>query len=70
MLYKKIHRQYVKEFRKGRKFKTKYTVSEVIGKPYIEEEGYYIGVDLFNLIFMRGPSKGILIYMGIEWLGD
>lgn len=35
MLYKKIHRQYVKEFRKGRKFKYNGFVYEVTGEPHI-----------------------------------
>lgn len=43
MLYKKIHRQYLKEWRTGRNFKYKSGVYEVIGKPYIF--GRYIRVD-------------------------
>lgn len=69
MLYKKIHRQHLREFRKGRRFKRGYTVSEIIGKPYIEEKGYFVCVDLLNIIFMRGPNRGILIY-SVEWLED
>ena len=49
MLYKKYHRQYVREFREGRKFEHRgsaggvFGVYEVIGKPYIS--GRYIQVD-------------------------
>ena len=35
MLYKKVHRQHLREFRKGRKFKYDYHVHEVTKEPYI-----------------------------------
>ena len=37
MLYKKIHRQFVKEFKKGREFKVGDHVFKVTGKPYIKD---------------------------------
>lgn len=42
MLYKKVHRQYLREFRIGRRFKDKYDncIDEITGKPYT----YYIMV--------------------------
>ena len=48
MLYKKIHRQYLKEWRVGRKFKCKsrFGVFEITGKPYIF--GRHIRVDEVN----------------------
>ena len=48
MLYKKIHRQYVKEFWVGRKFKYKCNIYEVTGGPrIIRMTAYeYIVVDL------------------------
>ena len=47
MLYKKIHRQYVKEFREGRKFKCEEfgdDVREITSKPYIDSRGWWICV--------------------------
>ena len=37
MLYKKIHRQHVKQFRIGRKFWFDYKYCEVIREPFISE---------------------------------
>ena len=48
MLYKKIHRQHLREWRIGRKFryKSSFGVYEVTGKPYICRR--YIRVDEVN----------------------
>lgn len=48
MLYKKIHRQYVKEFRKGRKYKF-FSVWEVIKEPYIDEGYIKIGISRYGV---------------------
>ena len=45
MLYKKIHRQYVKEFRMGRRFISATQVEKIVtGKPYINHLKGYICV--------------------------
>ena len=36
MLYKKVHRQYLRQFKKGRKFKFYKEVYEAISKPFID----------------------------------
>lgn len=41
MLYKKIHRQFLREFRVGRKFKYNKVVYEVTEKPHIDPEYIY-----------------------------
>ena len=43
VLYKKVHRQYLREFKKGRKFKYDNKVHEIIKEPYIDET--YICID-------------------------
>ena len=52
MLYKKIHRQYVREFRIGRKFKhdsSSNVVCEVIKEPIIGRVAIWIdGMDLIS----------------------
>ena len=72
MLYKKIHRQYLRKWRIGRKFKYNRHVYEVTKKPYIDIERGSIRIDNWHLILIpiTGPSKGALIYIGIEWVED
>lgn len=53
MLYKKIHRQYLREFRMGRKFRYNGEVHEVAGKLYINYSEGYIGVS----VEYNGPSN-------------
>ena len=70
MLYKKIHRQYVKEFRVGRKYKLygdDDVVCEIAGKPYIDIEGSCINTDCWFLISL---SSGRLFFNkdDFEWL--
>ena len=43
MLYKKIHRQYLRMWRIGREFKFEGKVYKITAKPYIEEN--YISID-------------------------
>lgn len=60
MLYKKVHRQYLREFWIGRKIKDKYdnSIGEVTGKPYT----YYgdIWLEGWCLIPMTGRYSGTL----------
>lgn len=70
MLYKKIHRQHVRKWRDGRKFRFKDipTVFEISGKSYIERnyfEGYRICIDQWILIIL---SRGRIICDDVEWL--
>ena len=65
MLYKKIHRQYVKEFRKGRKFKIDGEVYEVTREPYIEGEYITIGCCWRLIPFWSG---GLWYKYEITWL--
>ena len=70
MLYKKVHRQHIRQFWKGRKFRYNggNMVGEVIGKPYIESFGA-IYVDVWCLIPIEGPYKGRMWRKdSIEWL--
>lgn len=43
MLYKKVHRQYLRKFRVGRKFEYNNKVHEIIKEPYIYKN--YICID-------------------------
>lgn len=46
MLYKKIHRQYLREWKVGRKYKTSSgKVYKVSRKPYIEKQSNCINTD-------------------------
>ena len=66
MLYKKIHRQHVKEWRLGREFKY-YNIHRVTKKPHIE--GSYIWMDGWHLISIRGIHLGQIHYKEkITWL--
>ena len=83
MLYKKVHRQYVRQYRIGRKFKWKFgwleEVYEVTQKPYIDISKYAIivylkggfsGVNMrWYLIHFKGKYLGV-IGTGREWLED
>ena len=70
MLYKKIHRQFLREFRVGRKFKygNSRVVHEVTSKPRIE--GDCIQVEGWYLIYIDGPYKYKGVYRGnnVVWL--
>ena len=62
MLYKKTHRQYLREWRLDRKFKAGnrdkvYRVSIKL-KPYITEG--FIQIGGWRLIYMKGPRSGRL----------
>ena len=48
MLYKKIHRQYLREFRLCRRFKCEDfgDIYRIISKPYIEARGWWICVEV------------------------
>ena len=68
MLYKKVHRQYVKEFRRGRKYEFDGKVREVTRKPHINiEEGGYIVAEFRVLIRF---SSGEIYQHGMIWLED
>ena len=81
MLYKKVHRQYLRQFRKGRRFKFNKRDDEeheITREPYIDvyENDYYISVDyddyyisdIMILIYLTG-RKGERRY-NIIWLED
>lgn len=68
MLYKKIHRQYIREFRTGRKYKCMYS-----GKAYKVAEKPYIKLGCIWLEGWRLTqfSSGRLCNRdGFEWLED
>ena len=67
MLYKKVHRQYLKEFREGRKFKHEFSsnvVCEITRGPYIR--GNYICVDFVDYDY----DDLVLIHMTGQYLGQ
>ena len=66
MLYKKIHRQHFREFKVGRKFRFYGNVYKITEEPNIK--GNCICVDIYNLMFMTGPHKGVFRGNHIEWL--
>ncbi len=70
MLYKKIYRQYLREFRIGRKFKFYGGVFKITEKPRIE--GNYIRVDDWDLISITGGGYRQMWFKGdreeITWL--
>lgn len=79
MLYKKIHRQYLREFKVGRKFE--YRGSGDIGKitKLYTTRDCYVSVSArfgclpisLTLIHMTGPWNGKLLYIDdITWLED
>lgn len=67
MLYKKVHRQYVRQFRIGRKYKFSSYVYEVIEKPYINIRKGYIAAECRVLIII---SSGKMYWHDIIWLED
>lgn len=72
MLYKKIHRQFLREFKVGRKYRFGGVVFEITGKPYIC--GRYIRVDEVNNYdegtydLIVDLDSGKMIYDYITWL--
>ncbi len=64
MLYKKTHRQYVKEFREGRQFWFKNELFTVITKPGIDRD--FIWIDSWVLIDIT--TGQIKHKNNIEWL--
>lgn len=48
MLYKKIHRQFLREFREGRRFKCENfgDIYRIISKPYIDSRGWWTCVKI------------------------
>lgn len=68
MLYKKIHRQYLRAWRKGRKFKYRGSgdVGKVATKPCMTSEDIWVaGYDLISLV------TGKLHYKNrVTWLED
>ena len=71
MLYKKIHRQYFREFRIGRRFKYEGNgvVCEVTKKLYIDNENYIMVSSIgdcyeftFSLISVNSFSTGRFLY--------
>ena len=69
MLYKKIHRQYLREFKKGRKFKFNdgsEEVYEIFDEPLVDEDDELIWVDGMSLISLY---SGRLLHKDyITWL--
>ena len=83
MLYKKIHRQYVKEFWKGRRFKIDDEVYKIIKEPFIDYPRICVRCESLwccsckkSLIIMI-DSDAFIVSLGerihkdrITWLGD
>lgn len=71
MLYKKIHRQYLRQWRLGRKFKYGgfKTIFKITNKPYIDKN-HTIRIDeKFPLISITGPFSGSMLSRDwITWL--
>lgn len=67
MLYKKIHRQFLRGFREGRKFKCEGEVYEVAGKPYIDCDWHSIWLGSWILINMLEKDSG-RFWLEVEWL--
>ena len=68
MLYKKTHRQYLRQWRLGRKFKLhgSYIIHKVIEKPYIRSFEFDICSDGWILIVL---TTGRIMFGGnIKWL--
>lgn len=85
MLYKKIHRQYLREFRKGKRFKLDDEVYKIIKEPFIDYpspricvkcESMWCCSSKKSLIIMIDsdhyiPSLGERVYKDkITWLED
>ena len=69
MLYKKVHRQHVREFRQGRKYKIydSNIVFVITKKPRIDSFGA-IYVQGWCLITITGPHLGKMWHYEITWL--
>lgn len=71
MLYKKIHRQHVRQFQKGRKYNQIY---EVLGKPYTYRNTVRVWVEnIGNGCSYKHPKLLINVYgqllgINIKWL--
>ena len=75
MLYKKIHRQHLRQFWKGRKFKFKTgkEIYRVSRKPYIIDEDHTIYVDYGDYDFLgiiSMTSRKVRYIDKIIWLED
>lgn len=74
MLYKKYHRNYLKQFRKGRRFKFREDVDNgnvygVTCKPYIEKNynGNYINISITRW-YLISLVSGKIVLRNITWL--
>lgn len=79
MLYKKIHRQYLRQWRLGRKYKTYGEVCEVTREPYLESKyavavgeriagGKYLAANS-NILSIGGKYSGHM-WKDPKWLED
>ena len=52
MLYKKVHRQFIRQFRRGRKFKIddEEEIRKILKEPYIEKVNIGVGLLIFIVI--------------------
>ncbi len=70
MLYKKIHRQYVREFRVGREFEYKHEIFVVTGGPCILSKRIAVAIDsvrsLWYIIYL--PYGRLRYKNDITWL--
>lgn len=72
MLYKKYHRNYLKQFRIGRRFKFHENEGNVFGvtcKPYIEKDykGNYINISITRW-YLISLVSGKIVLRHITWL--
>lgn len=69
MLYKKIHRQFLRQWRLGRRFKLSSCgdVHEVVGKLYIDYNWHSIWLGGWCLINMLEEDSG-RFWLDVEWL--
>lgn len=70
MLYKKIHRQYLRQWRLGRKYKMYGEVCEVTREPYLDSE-YNYNVAVGELIAggKYFATTSIILSIGGKYLG-
>lgn len=74
MLYKKVHRQYLREFRLGRKFRFDGEVYKVTTKPVTTDSTIFIFCDnvwLFSLFSTAGRNSGLQLWNrrgNVMWL--
>lgn len=68
MLYKKTHRQYLREFKVGRRYRYEGDgVYEITRKPYIDED-YYIKIDVDNDRYFSCRCIAVIaLYSGKMW---